>query len=189
MVVTAKWLAGTDPAIDLHTGVVVRALTASEEPQHDRSWCCRARTQELLNTVHHTVAVFIVSHMSVVVMRVRPATPASPLLYIADRLLGSGSVLLCNDPRVAPLFFFFSSRRRHTRSDRDWSSDVCSSDLHADQDDLGVVGHVLLEPRVLGPAAEDPPELRVRLLDDRVGARHRLVVLTSDFDEDRKSVV
>src|SRR5206468_7941597 len=25
--------------------------------------------------------------------------------------------------------FFFSSRRRHTSSDRDWSSDVCSSDL------------------------------------------------------------
>src|SRR5216683_6385179 len=25
--------------------------------------------------------------------------------------------------------FFFSSRRRHTRSDRDWSSDVCYSDL------------------------------------------------------------
>src|SRR5438874_8920818 len=28
-------------------------------------------------------------------------------------------------------FFFFSSRRRHTRSLRDWSSDVCSSDLQA----------------------------------------------------------
>src|SRR6266576_5575724 len=28
-------------------------------------------------------------------------------------------------------FFFFSSRRRHTRSLRDWSSDVCSSDLVA----------------------------------------------------------
>src|SRR5699024_11307334 len=27
------------------------------------------------------------------------------------------------------LSFFFSSRRRHTRSKRDWSSDVCSSDL------------------------------------------------------------
>src|SRR5947207_15324724 len=27
-------------------------------------------------------------------------------------------------------FFFFSSRRRHTRSLCDWSSDVCSSDLH-----------------------------------------------------------
>src|SRR5690606_39936624 len=34
----------------------------------------------------------------------------------------------------APLslcFFFFSSRRRHTRFSRDWSSDVCSSDLMA----------------------------------------------------------
>src|SRR5699024_9651910 len=28
-------------------------------------------------------------------------------------------------------YFFFSSRRRHTRSKRDWSSDVCSSDLLA----------------------------------------------------------
>src|SRR5699024_11452937 len=28
--------------------------------------------------------------------------------------------------------FFFSSRRRHTRSKRDWSSDVCSSDLKRD---------------------------------------------------------
>src|SRR6266508_4894655 len=27
--------------------------------------------------------------------------------------------------------FFFSSRRRHTRWPRDWSSDVCSSDLRA----------------------------------------------------------
>src|SRR5580700_494261 len=29
-------------------------------------------------------------------------------------------------------YFFFSSRRRHTRSLRDWSSDVCSSDLTHD---------------------------------------------------------
>src|ERR1039457_6745215 len=33
------------------------------------------------------------------------------------------SVLFC------VLFFFFSSRRRHTRLQGDWSSDVCSSDL------------------------------------------------------------
>src|SRR5699024_433794 len=33
--------------------------------------------------------------------------------------------------RGAALSFFFSSRRRHTRSKRDWSSDVCSSDLSA----------------------------------------------------------
>src|SRR6266567_4208106 len=31
--------------------------------------------------------------------------------------------------RAAALRFFFSSRRRHTRFDCDWSSDVCSSDL------------------------------------------------------------
>src|SRR5207249_8019566 len=30
---------------------------------------------------------------------------------------------------IFSIFFFFSSRRRHTRSKRDWSSDVCSSDL------------------------------------------------------------
>src|SRR2546430_8794842 len=30
---------------------------------------------------------------------------------------------------VLPTPFFFSSRRRHTRFDCDWSSDVCSSDL------------------------------------------------------------
>src|SRR6266550_8418259 len=30
---------------------------------------------------------------------------------------------------VRMIFFFFSSRRRHTRCSRDWSSDVCSSDL------------------------------------------------------------
>src|SRR5699024_12616349 len=30
---------------------------------------------------------------------------------------------------MSSICFFFSSRRRHTRSKRDWSSDVCSSDL------------------------------------------------------------
>src|SRR5699024_11763505 len=39
--------------------------------------------------------------------------------------------------------FFFSSRRRHTRSKRDWSSDVCSSDLNT-----FMIGYVnLLERR------------------------------------------
>src|SRR5699024_11651534 len=35
--------------------------------------------------------------------------------------------------RMRVLFVFFSSRRRHTRSKRDWSSDVCSSDLDKDK--------------------------------------------------------
>src|SRR2546421_3641383 len=44
------------------------------------------------------------------------------------------------------IFFFFSSRRRHTRSDRDWSSDVCSSDL---------------QPRAKSPCASVPsPQVR-----------------------------
>src|SRR5437764_10048611 len=38
-------------------------------------------------------------------------------------------------PLVLSLFFFFSSRRRHTRYIGDWSSDVCSSDLRELGDD------------------------------------------------------
>src|SRR5207249_8025274 len=54
------------------------------------------------------------------------------------------------DGRLSPLrapsaFFFFSSRRRHTRSKRDWSSDVCSSDLLADLQ----LGEAVLEKRRL----------------------------------------
>src|SRR2546422_3186052 len=36
---------------------------------------------------------------------------------------------MCRSFRLLTQFFFFSSRRRHTRCSRDWSSDVCSSDL------------------------------------------------------------
>src|SRR5690606_40706679 len=44
-------------------------------------------------------------------------------------------------------FFFFSSRRRHTRFSRDWSSDVCSSDLTAalGEDKLHLAGKLLRE--------------------------------------------
>src|SRR5256885_5143471 len=65
-------------------------------------------------------------------------------------------------------FFFFSSRRRHTILQGDWSSDVCSSDLsprvgepqrdndrdqiHADRDD--VAHHV---PGIAPPPAAEPP--------------------------------
>src|SRR6266542_4581904 len=38
-------------------------------------------------------------------------------------------------------FFFFSSRRRHTRCYRDWSSDVCSSDLSRDQASGATASH------------------------------------------------
>src|SRR5256885_361618 len=36
------------------------------------------------------------------------------------------------------VFFFFSSRRRHTRLQGDWSSDVCSSDLEGGEDDIAI---------------------------------------------------
>src|SRR5699024_12067507 len=55
------------------------------------------------------------------------------------------------------LDFFFSSRRRHTRSKRDWSSDVCSSDLHlvAGQQpaDQGFLAGAVDEQGVVGAAA------------------------------------
>src|SRR5690606_40538191 len=41
-------------------------------------------------------------------------------------------------------FFFFSSRRRHTRFSRDWSSDVCSSDLPVEGPRYGVAGEAEL---------------------------------------------
>src|SRR5439155_9289226 len=39
-------------------------------------------------------------------------------------------------------YFFFSSRRRHTRWPRDWSSDVCSSDLKKILDQEGIENRV-----------------------------------------------
>src|SRR5437870_10635679 len=38
-------------------------------------------------------------------------------------------ILICIICTFSSFLFFFSSRRRHTRWPRDWSSDVCSSDL------------------------------------------------------------
>src|SRR5207253_5732758 len=44
--------------------------------------------------------------------------------------------------------FFFSSRRRHTRWPRDWSSDVCSSDLRR----LGRIDETMTSDRVSSPS-------------------------------------
>src|SRR2546429_9801646 len=94
-------------------------------------------------------------------------------------------------------FFFFSSRRRHTRCSRDWSSDVCSSDLK-------IVSHnehveeflkktdekpdiVILDPPRAGLGAEAAEKLA------ELGAKE-IVYLSCDpstlaRDLDRKSVV
>src|SRR2546430_6413468 len=47
-----------------------------------------------------------------------------------DRML-TVLVILTRPMYLEAFLFFFSSRRRHTRFDCDWSSDVCSSDLCA----------------------------------------------------------
>src|SRR5690606_31627773 len=52
---------------------------------------------------------------------------------------------------VCVVFFFFSSRRRHTRFSRDWSSDVCSSDLT-----------VVLEPCPMNQTSNQPFQLPIQ---------------------------
>src|SRR6266536_2977455 len=58
------------------------------------------------------------------------------------------SAILRQDDSLLLSAFFFSSRRRHTRSTRDWSSDVCSSDLRAP---LGRGRRGLVLPRMEQP--------------------------------------
>src|SRR2546421_9610008 len=60
-------------------------------------------------------------------------------------------------------FFFFSSRRRHTRSDRDWSSDVCSSDL----DDVERSTADGLQPLEAVGRADDLPPFALQVASNR----------------------
>src|SRR5689334_23677380 len=85
--------------------------------------------------------------------------------------------------------FFFSSRRRHTRWNCDWSSDVCSSDLGC-EGDAGQRG-VLVARRdttLLGELGQALLDLRPRALEDgpvEIAQHDGVAVL----GEDRKSVV
>src|SRR6266478_4580928 len=67
--------------------------------------------------------------MSVVAVSLKKKTKSATILYLA----ATGSIQLWVGPATS-FSFFFSSRRRHTRFDCDWSSDVCSSDLGFDVD-------------------------------------------------------
>src|SRR2546430_13252937 len=57
-------------------------------------------------------------------------TQAAPFRGVDVRITGSNGYEETADSDVGVIIagFFFSSRRRHTRFDCDWSSDVCSSD-------------------------------------------------------------
>src|SRR5437762_4443070 len=80
---------------------------------------------------------------------------------------------------VPLLFFFFSSRRRHTRYIGDWSSDVCSSDLR---------GAALGAPRIprfwRGPATLRPPPKEIASSIPPRGRRRCPVSSTSTTSSD-----
>src|SRR2546426_10461330 len=67
---------------------------------------------------------------------------------------------------IVGVFFFFSSRRRHTRLQGDWSSDVCSSDL------VAPATHVVLERSVV-------EEIELDQLDPRVLEIEQPSILTA----------
>src|SRR2546428_3917539 len=80
--------------------------------------------------------------------------------------------------REHSFMFFFSSRRRHTRSDRDWSSDVCSSDLMP----------VLRPAEIYYDGGEDGEQLTRRILEGLLqhlnpGGRLYCRTLGSDREE------
>src|SRR6266480_7090228 len=69
------------------------------------------------------------------------------------------------------IFFFFSSRRRHTRLTCDWSSDVCSSDL--DGCDMTHVD----SPETATPAVQASRAYRIVLIDGQRILRQALRLL------------
>src|SRR5690606_39807793 len=81
-------------------------------------------------------------------------------------------------------FFFFSSRRRHTRFSRDWSSDVCSSDLvyrlyrRTVEDDTGELTDVTLVASFKGGVS-----------GGTVDSARAMMEAVAEDGSDRKSVV
>src|SRR5688500_20227586 len=87
------------------------------------------------------------------------------------------------------VYFFFSSRRRHTRLQGDWSSDVCSSDLpdHVEAEErdavlveqlVDQVGHQVAAP---GPAADLAQALLVDVQDHDRSEERRVGKECSDW--------
>src|SRR5437870_8478153 len=97
-------------------------------------------------------------------------------------------------------FFFFSSRRRHTRWPRDWSSDVCSSDLGSPSGVTSFINERLTFTHgmglTLGPVSQVTPEgLPVLFIKDLPPASSVSLRVTrpelyfGELTDDRKSVV
>src|SRR2546427_3395528 len=111
---------------------------------------------------------------------------SSRKLAVGAQIAGGQCKWLCVVFDVRVVFFFFSSRRRHTRFDCDWSSDVCSSDLNPD-----------LKWRQSAKAIEELTQKQAAILASAarlVKPGGRLVyatcsVLPQENEADRKSVV
>src|SRR5690349_21913648 len=85
------------------------------------------------------------------------------------------------------LFFFFSSRRRHTRSLRDWSSDVCSSDLPITAKSAG---RATLVAQLTGPGVDVDQTYGLEVLPANPMVTRRIVKeIAPNGGADRKSVV
>src|SRR5688500_19064202 len=105
----------------------------------------------------------------------RPRRSLSLCALPAVSVLGRGG-RGCPRRAFVPFYcscFFFSSRRRHTRLQGDWSSDVCSSDLELAQ--VLRLLPVVEDARVLVDAATRDDAAVYRLSDDRA------LVATVDF--------
>src|SRR5207248_5787964 len=82
------------------------------------------------------------------------------------------------------VFFFFSSRRRHTRSYGDWSSDVCSSDLDAEQPRVRGAGRHRVDQV---PRGGEDEATRGQLGIDGIVVQVQLGHQAADAGRDRKS--
>src|SRR2546429_8266615 len=79
------------------------------------------------------------------------------------------------------VFFFFSSRRRHTRCSRDWSSDVCSSDLRFKEDSRELA---IARPEFFACPRPSEASLRKQLTSSRK-ARYELAKRVCKKEADR----
>src|SRR5699024_12040502 len=82
--------------------------------------------------------------------------------------------------------FFISSRRRHTRSKRDWSSDVCSSDLDLlPEKPEGITKEIIddYETR-MAPWEHDEAE-ETQILDEALDAHHGQIDMLMRSEERR----
>src|ERR1041385_4252930 len=95
----------------------------------------------------------------------------------------------CPDGAAVPCVVFFSSRRRHTRCSRDWSSDVCSSDLtqlgglKGNKSAIAETIENNVRKKIIKEHLNDPAyyEKMSKLLDEIITARKAKAIAYEDY--------